>query len=438
MKLSGVLVPHNKHTSGYAPKEINGVKSVVLPVSMHIGAPAVPVVKKGDNVCVGTLVAKSGGYVSSPVYSSVSGTVSEVGNILLPNGNKVTAVKIESDGMNTLCDGIKPPEVNSRETLIEAVRQSGIVGLGGAGFPTAIKLNVKEEQTIEELIINGAECEPYITSDSVTMENYSEDISFAIDALVKYLGIKKVIIGIEKNKPMAIAKMNEIAKAKQNVTVKVLPSQYPQGAEKVLVYHTTGKVIKLGQLPIHVGCVVMNSTTVQQIGKYLKTGIPLVKKVVTVDGSGVKEPNNVIAPIGTPIKELVEFCGGIKETPKKVILGGTMMGIAVRDLEQPVTKTTNAVLVFGEKETVNKKVTACINCGRCAEHCPLSIDPRRISNAVKNKDDIEIKECGADLCMLCGCCSYICPARRPLVENNRLAKDMLANIREKEKNANGK
>lgn len=438
MKLKGVLVPHNKHTSGFVPKEMQNVKSVVLPVSMHIGAPATPVVKKGDAVCVGTLVAKAEGYVSSPVYSSVSGTVSEVGEILISDGKKTAAIKIESDGLNTLCEDITPPTVTNRETLIEAIQKSGIVGLGGAGFPTFVKLNVKEEQTVEELIVNGAECEPYITSDSVTMENYSEDISFAIDTLVKYLGVKKVIIGIEKNKPAAISKMKEMAKQKENTEVKVLPSVYPQGGEKVLIYHTTGKVVKLGQLPIDVGCIVINSTTLQQIGKYLKTGIPMTKKVVTVDGSAVKEPNNVIAPIGTPLKEVIDFCGGLKEDAQKVILGGTMMGIAVRDLEQPITKTTNAVLVFGEKEKINKKLTACINCGRCAGYCPFSIDPRKISKAVKNKKDIEIKECGADLCMLCGCCSFVCPARRPLVENNRIAKDMLVSIREKEKNENGK
>lgn len=438
MQLSGVLVPHNKHTSGMAPKEMVQVKKVVIPVSMHIGAPAVPVVKKGDSVCVGTLVAKTGAYVSSQIHSSVSGTVTDVDEILLSNGKKELAVIIESDGKNTLCETITPPVVNSRESLIEAVKQSGVVGLGGAGFPTAVKLNVKEEQQIEELIINGAECEPYITSDSVTMENYSEDIKYAIETIIKYLGVKKVIIGIEKNKPKAIAKMQEIAKGNQSITVKVLPSVYPQGGEKVLIYHTTGKVTPLGKLPIDVGCIVMNSTSVQQIGKFLKTGIPLVTKVVTVDGSAVKEPQNVTVPIGTQLSELFQFCGGFKETPKKVIYGGPMMGIAVRDLEQPITKMTNAVLAFGEKDANNKKVTACINCGRCANVCPFGIDPRKIAKAVKNKDDILIKEVGADLCMLCGCCSYVCPARRPLVENNRLAKDMLTNIWKKEKEENGK
>ncbi len=426
--LKGVKVPHFKNTANQSAVRLNNVEKVTIPTSMHIGAPALPIVKKGDKVKVGTLIAEQNGFVSSPVYSSVSGTVLSVDDILLSSGKTVPAITIESDGEMSLDEGIKAPVVRGKASLLKAIEQSGIVGLGGAGFPTYVKFAT--DKKIEYLVVNGAECEPYITSDSVTMVNSSEDILFALEKLVKHFKIDNVIIGIEKNKPEAIAKMQEICKY-DNFSVQVLPSLYPQGGEKVLVYHTTRRQIPEGKLPIDVGCVVCNSTTIATIGKYLKTGIPLTEKCITVDGSAVENPQNVLAPIGTPINDLLEFCG-LKCEPQKVLYGGPMMGIAVPDLSLPVLKNTNAILAFGEKDAKIPKPTACIKCGSCAHHCPLGIDPTLISKLLRQNDIEGLKKVGAVLCMECGCCSFVCPAKRPIVENNRLAKMAIREAEAKE------
>lgn len=427
--LKGVKLPHRKNTANSSAVKLPSVASVTIPTSMHIGQPAKAIVKKGDKVFVGTLIAEASSGLSSPVYSSVSGTVNSITEILLSNGATCEGIVIDSDGEMTLDSTITPPVINSKEELIEALSRSGIVGLGGAGFPTSVKF--KTDKPIEELVINGAECEPYITSDTVTMLYKSDLMKDAIETLVKYFGIKKVIIGIEKNKPKAIENMKKMASQLSNVEVKILPSIYPQGGEKVLVYHTTGKVITEGSLPIDVGCVVCNCTTVAEIGKYLKTGIPLVEKVITVDGDAIENPQNVIAPIGTLIKDVFEFCG-IKKDIAKVLYGGPMMGISVTDTDKPVIKNTNALLAFSEKECSIPKTTACIRCGSCTNHCPFGISPVAILKSYKANDYEGMKKAGALLCMECGCCSYVCPAKIPNVQNNKLAKLSLRNEPKKE------
>ena len=432
--LPGVHVPHRKNTANMSAVKMNTPKTVVIPMSMHIGAPATPVVKVGDHVDIGTLIGEQNGVVSSPVYSSVSGTVKKIDDFLLSQGENSQAIVIESDGENTVSDTVKAPVVNTREDFIEAVKQSGIVGLGGAGFPTYVKFGLGEKLDIDQLIINGAECEPYITSDSVTMVNDVDDIKYALETMIKLLEIKEVIIGIEKNKPQAIDAMKKIVESNDKISVKILPSLYPQGGEKVLVYHTTGKVIETGKLPIDVGCVVCNSTTVATIGKYLKTGMPLVEKVVTVDGGAVAEPKNVIAPIGTAMSDVFEFCGGFKSEPDRVVYGGPMMGVAVPDTDAPILKNTNAILALTAKETKAPKQTACINCGKCANVCPFGIDPRAIAKAYKGKDAEALEKAGVETCMLCGCCSFTCPASRMIVQNNKLAKDFLKDEKQKEAN----
>ncbi len=420
--LHGVHVPHNKHTANMSAVRIYAPKSVTLPTSMHIGKPATIVVKVGDEVKVGSLIAEQNGIVSSPVYSTVSGKVSKITDILLASGKSSPAVIIESDGNMTPNDTIAPPVIRSREDLVEAIKQSGIVGLGGAGFPTYVKFGPDKKLDIEELIINGAECEPYITSDSVTMTEKAEDIAFAIDMLVKYFDIKKVIIGIERNKAAAISSMKEIAKRNAKITVKDLPSVYPQGGEKVLVYHTTGKVIGLGKLPIDVGCVVSNSSTIAAIGSYLASGMPLVERCITVDGQAVVKPQNLIVPIGTSLEDVFEFCGGFKSEPAKILYGGPMMGISVPSIKLPVLKNTNAVLAFTAAEAAPVKASACIKCGSCANHCPFGIDPCKIARALRMNEYEALEESGVELCMECGCCSFVCPAKRPIVQNNKLAK----------------
>lgn len=430
--LKGVKVPHRKHTDGMVAVQMAAPNTVILPMSMHIGKPAKPVVKVGDHVDVGSLIAEQDGFVSSPVYASVSGKVKKIDEILLAGGTKAPAVVIESDGEMTVAPSVQAPKVENKEEFIEALRLSGIVGLGGAGFPTYVKFNVDPER-IEELIINGAECEPYITSDSITMLECTEDIETAIAAMEKHLGIKKVILGIEKNKAKAIEKMRTLEQKDDKFKVQVLKDLYPQGGEKVLIYHTTGKVVPAGKLPIDVGCIVCNSTTMAAIGKYLKTGMPLVSKCVTVDGSAVKEPKNVIVPIGTPLKDVFEFCGGFKSEPAKVIYGGPMMGIAVPDMDVPVLKNTNALLALDEKEAAPAKTTACIRCGACANHCPFRLNPAAMAKAYERNDMEALEELRVDICMECGCCSFICPAHRPLVQTHKLAKAALREAAQKAK-----
>lgn len=427
--LKGIRLPHRKNTANSKAVKINPVATVTIPTSMHIGQPAKAIVKKGDKVFVGTLIAEASAGLSSPVYSSVSGTVNSITEVLLSNGSTCEGIVIDSDGEMTVDSNITAPTVNSKEDLIEALVKSGIVGLGGAGFPTAVKF--KTDKPIEALVINGAECEPYITSDNDTMLNKADMMAYAIEILVKYFDIKKVIIGIEKNKPKAIANMKKMAAELSNTEIVALPSIYPQGGEKVLVYHTTGKVIPEGALPIEVGCVVCNCSTIAEIGKFLKTGVPLVDRTITVDGDAIENPQNIIVPIGTAIKDILAFCGTKKQV-KKILYGGPMMGISVPDTDKVVIKNTNAILAFSEEETKVPKTTACIRCGACTNNCPFGISPVAILKSYKSNDYEGMKKAGALLCMECGCCSYVCPAKIPNVQNNKLAKLSLRSEPKKE------
>ena len=434
--LHGVHVPHRKNTAGQSAKQMTDVKTVTIPMTMHIGAPAVPTVKVGDLVGVGSLIADGVGAVSSPIYASVSGKVKKLSDVMLSSGRMGLAITIESDGEMKPCDSLQAPTVTNREELVAAIRASGVVGLGGAGFPTHIKWNVDPDR-IEELIVNGAECEPYITSDSLTMVERADDMEFALRALQKHFALKRVIIGIESNKQKAIEVMKAMAAGMEGVEVKVLPKTYPQGGEKVLVYHTVKKVIPTGKLPIDVGCIVCNCTTIAAIGNYLKTGMPLVKKCVTVDGGAVNEPQNVIVPIGTSLEDVFAFCGGFKESPYKVLYGGPMMGLTVPDLSVPVIKNTNAVIALSKKEAKLPKTTACIRCGACTNACPFGLAPAQILLAYKKKDTEMLKKLSVDTCMLCGCCSFSCPANRPLVQTNNLSKLLLREEKAKEASQNG-
>ncbi|MBQ8133436.1 MAG: electron transport complex subunit RsxC [Clostridia bacterium] len=422
MKLHGIRVPHKKNTAECAPVRMAVPASVTIPMSMHIGKPAKAVVKRGDKVKVGQLIGEADGFVSSNIYSSVSGTVQKVDEMTASNGAKIACVVIAADGQQEIFEEIVPPKVKDFDSFISAVRASGAVGLGGAGFPTFIKLGVKDLSKIDAVVINAAECEPYITSDTRTMLDKGEYVFKGIEALKKYMGVKRFIIGIENNKKAAVQKMQALAAQTDGVEIHVLPSVYPQGGEKVLVYNTVRKIIPKGGLPLDVGVIVINVTTLAFIAEYLETGIPLVEKCVTVDGSAVKEPKNVIVPIGTPIEALIEGAGGLKCDPAKVLYGGPMMGIAVPSLAEPVLKNTNAVIVMDEKEAKPPKTTPCISCGACLNHCPLRLDPRAIARAYKLQSGEDLEKLCVDLCMECGCCSYICPANRPLVQTNKLAK----------------
>ena len=429
--LKGIRVPHRKNTADRPVLRMETPKTVKIPMSMHIGAPAKLLVKVGDTVKVGTLIGEAGGFVSSDIYSSVSGKVSKIEELTLSNGSKTQAVVIESDGEMARDEALTPPTVNSADELVEAIRKSGVVGLGGAGFPTHVKFKV-DHTKVEELIINGAECEPYITSDSYTMTDRAADMEYALAKIKEFFGIKKIIIGIEGNKKKAIASMKALAEKIDGFEVRGLPSVYPQGGEKVLIYHTTGKVVAAGKLPFDVGCIVINCTTLACIGEYLRDGMPLVEKCVTVDGGAVKNSANVIAPIGTSVSDLVDFCGGFTEEPAKVLYGGPMMGIAVADTNVPVIKNTNAVVALTEKEARLPKTTACIRCGSCTNTCPFGLAAAEILLAYDKKDAEKLRELSVESCMECGCCSFVCPANRPLVQTNKLAKALLKEVKAKE------
>ncbi len=424
-KIRGVHVPHNKNTASMKAVKMPSVKEVVIPMAMHIGAPATPIVKVGQRVLVGEKIAEASSYISAPTHASVSGKVKKIDNVLMSNGNSVPAIFIESDGLMEVSDTCKPVEVNTFEEFVNAVKESGLVGLGGAGFPTYVKLNVKDLSQIEEVVINGAECEPYITADTRTMIDEVDLIKEGVELLKRFLKVKKVIFGVENNKPEAIASLEKLAKEDSVIKVQALKAEYPQGGEKVLIYNTTGKVVPEGKLPLDVGVVIMNVTTLAYIAKYIKTGMPLVEKVLTVDGSVVAKPQNVIAPIGASLKSVFEFCGGFVRTPYKVIYGGPMMGIAVPNLDQPILKTTNAIVALNEKEAHIPDVGPCIRCGRCINHCPLNLDPPAIAKARELNLPEELEKLKANLCMECGVCSYVCPAKRPIVQSNKLAKGML-------------
>lgn len=425
----GVRVSHNKNTSALEIVRIPTPERVILPMQQHIGAPCEPTVKVGDEVKVGQVIGDSDAFVSAPIHASVSGKVTAVGPVKLANGNMVPAVTIESDGLMTLDENIKAPEINSREDFLKAVRASGLVGLGGAGFPTHVKLGFKEDSGVDTLIINAAECEPFITVDHRECIDNSWDVLSGVYTVKEILGFKNVFIAIEDNKSDAFKALMKVAADDadfdDSVKLVVLKSRYPQGAEKVLIQSVTGRCVPPGKLPSDVGVVVMNVASVSFLGRYLKTGKPLVSRSLTVDGSAIAEPKNIRVPIGTEISKIIEFCGGFKAEPYKVISGGPMMGMALSDIDVPLLKNNNAVLAFAADSIRVKPTRACIRCGRCVDACPMNLMPTKIETRAHLKDAEGLVAANAMTCMECGSCAYACPSGRPLVQYMRLAKAVI-------------
>ena len=420
-KLRGIKLNHRKNTENSATVDFPLPASVKIPMSMTMGAPCKPLVKKGDEVKVGQKIGDSDAPFSAPVHSGVSGKVSAVTEYRTAAGAVCRAIEIETDGSQTVSEEVKPPEVTDKAGFIKAVRESGACGLGGAGFPTHIKLATKSP--IDTLIINAAECEPYITSDYREMIESPEDIIGGIRLVKESLGIAKAKLAIEANKPEAIKNFTEMAQNDDTIDIVTLPSSYPQGAEKVIIYNCTGRIVKEGELPSDEGVIVMNVSTAAFLYRYFKTGMPLVTRRLTVDGNAVGEPKNIRTVIGTSFREILEFCKTDIDSVRKLIGGGPMMGMSIPDMDMPVVKTSNALLAF---RTYDERVTsACIRCGRCVRVCPFSLMPADIERAYRIKNIEELTKLKVNLCMNCGCCTYVCPANRKLAEINQLAKALL-------------
>ena len=423
----GAHVPHYKNTAESETVVMDPPEKILLAMSQHIGAPCMPTVKVGDTVEVGQIVGDSGQAVSAPIHSGVSGKVTGMPTLMLPGGRTTQALEITSDGEQRLHESVQPPVVNNREDFLKAVRQSGLVGLGGAGFPAHIKLNPPNIDEVDTLIINAAECEPFITADYRECMENSWDIVSGVQTVMEFLAVRQVIIAIERNKPAAIKELSQIAasvsKPGREVRVKALPARYPQGAEKVLIATCTGRRVPPGKLPADVGCVVMNVTSIAVLSRYLKTGMPLLQKRLTVDGSTIAHPQNVLVTIGTPIKDVIAFCGGYQGTPGKLLMGGPMMGLALMDDELPVLKQNNAILAFSQEDAAVDPITPCIRCGRCVAACPMQLMPTDIARAYSAKDVDAMKRLDVATCMECGSCAYSCPAHRPIVQTMRMAKE---------------
>lgn len=409
---------------------------LVFPLSQHIGAPAQPVVSVGDTVLRGQMIAEAGGFVSSPIASSVSGTVKAIEPRRVPTGDMVNSIVIESDGLFREVEYEVVDDVTklSKEEILAKVKAGGVVGMGGAGFPTHVKFAPKDPDKIEYIIVNGAECEPYLTSDYRIMLDDPDKVIEGLKIILQLFEHAKGVIAIENNKPECIAKMKEMTKDEPRIEVAELLTKYPQGGERQLIYAVTKRSINSTMLPADAGCIVDNVETVLSVYNAVKRGRPVMNRVLTVTGDAVADPCNFIFYLGTSFQELLDAAGGFTEQPEKIISGGPMMGFAMFDLNVPTTKTTSALLCMTKDEVAaaEKIATACINCGRCVEACPEQIVPSRLSKFAQHGDKASFEKWHGMECVECGSCSFICPAKRPLAQYIKtMKKQILADRRKK-------
>ncbi len=428
----GVHPRGNKNTHFYPTIRLDQFKVVRIPMSMHIGPPCVCIVKPGDAVAIGQVIGRAEAPLAVPIHASVSGTVRSVHKEVASSGRSVEVVEIESDGRGTIHAGVQPPVVTNRSEFIQAVRDSGLVGLGGAGFPTYMKMQPPPGKEPDILVINAAECEPYVTADFRQCAEHPDEIIDGIMQVMKFMDIPRAVIGVEKNKPLAadvlhyeLMKLKLAANLTPAIEIVRLRTIYPQGAEKMLVYSLTRRKIPAGGLPHDAHVMVLNVSTVRFIAKYLKTGMPLIRRRITLDGSGVKVPCNLNVPIGALIPDVIEAAGGLSEEAGKVIMGGSMMGVALDRFEASIIKNNNAILVFSRKEAAIPQETQCIRCGRCVTTCPMKLMPTYLDNMARNKDIEGLRQYHIMDCIECGCCAYACPAKRYLVQSIRNGKTYL-------------
>ncbi len=431
--LGGVHPAENKLSANQSIEILAIPKTVSIPISQHLGVPAVSIVNKGDKVKVGTLIAKGEAFISANIHSSVSGTVLKIDEVIDSSGYRKTAVIIEVEGdeweesIDKSTDLKTEISLSSKE-IIEKVKESGIVGLGGATFPSYVKLSVPEGKKVECLIINGVECEPYLTSDHRLMLEKTEEMLIGIKILMKALGVDKAIIGIENNKPDAIKKVSEVAPKYGNIEVCSLKVQYPQGGEKQLIQAITKREVPSGGLPLNVGVVVHNVGTAYAVYEAIQKNKPLIDRVVTITGKALRKPSNYLVRIGTPINDLIEKSGGFPQNTCKVVNGGPMMGKAINDINAPVTKGTSGVILFPEEESKRALETNCIRCAKCTQVCAMGLEPYLLSSLTEFQKWDNAEKNNIMDCMECGSCSYICPSGRPLLDYIRLGKNKVGQL----------
>lgn len=427
----GKTLTENKPIQTYMSKGI-----MVYPLSQHIGAPATAIVKKGDTVLMGQTIAEAGGFVSSNIISSVSGTVKAVEPRLTVSGMKVPSIVIENDGKYTPMEGIGTYRDYTEMTpaeIIDAVKAAGIVGLGGAGFPTHVKLMPKNPDAIDYIIVNGAECEPYLTSDYRQMIECPEEIVKGLKVVLSVFPNAKGVIAIEANKPDGIRTLSELVKKEERIEVVPLKTKYPQGGERNIIYAVTGRQINSTKLPADAGCIVDNISTIIAIYQAVCLNTPLMSRVFTLSGDGVNDPGNFRVKTGTLVSELVEAAGGLKDNVKKAISGGPMMGMSIASLEIPITKTSSALTCFTKDQVELLKETPCIRCGKCVQVCPSNIVPTMMLDAARKQDLAEFVRLNGMECMECGSCTYTCPARRPLTQAFKQMRQAVMAERRKKK-----
>ncbi|MDD3787628.1 MAG: electron transport complex subunit RsxC [Petrimonas sp.] len=438
-RIGGIHPKENKFSAGKTIQPIALPKQVMIPLSQHIGAPCQPIVKKGDKVKVGTRLGKSVGFVSANIHSSVSGTVNKIDKVLDASGYKRDAVIIDVEGdewENAIdrSETVKKEFNFSSREIIEKIAEAGIVGMGGATFPTHVKLTPPPGTKAEVLIINAVECEPYLTSDHELMMEKTEEIFVGVQLLMKAINVPRAVIGIENNKKDAISKFTNVATSYANITIQPLKVQYPQGGEKQLIDAVIRRQVPSGALPISVGAVVQNVGTAFAVYEAVQKNKPLVQRVVTVTGKDVKNPCNILARVGTPLSQLIEFAGGLPETTGKIVSGGPMMGKAIAGIEVPVTKGTSGILIIPTLEAKRKAMKDCIRCGKCVNVCPMGLNPTLLMNLTEYEVWDRAEKNAITDCIECGSCSYTCPADRPLLDYIRLGKGKVMAIVRARKN----
>jgi electron transport complex protein RnfC len=406
---------------------------MVYPLSQHIGAPATPIVQKGDRVLAGQKIAETGGFVSAPIYATVSGTVKTIEPRRVVTGDMVNSIIIDNDGLFEEVEYTPhDPEKLDKKEILELIKNAGIVGMGGAGFPTHVKLSPKEPEKIDYVIANCAECEPYLTSDYRRIIEEPEKLVQGLKIILKLFDNAQGILAVEDNKPDCIKILQDLTKNEPKITVKPLITKYPQGAERQLIYATTKRKINSTMLPADAGCVVDNVDTIVAVYHAVVEGKPLMNRIVTITGDAVNDPRNFYVKIGMNYKDLIEEAGGFKTEPEKVVSGGPMMGFALFDLNVPTTKTASALLCMTHDEVSAMEPSPCINCGRCVEVCPGRVVPRKLSVMADHHDEAAFVANNGMECCECGCCSYVCPAKRQLTQSIKsMRKTVLANRKKK-------